>query len=204
MEEVKLAKRADAALTTNERMTSPPPNFELAAPIPSLLWDGLEQALKSNVRKLIREVATAVGQPDGPLQEAVLGKGCLIRPYLFEEANSMDLDPAMRCSYLCQRPDAPVILQECGQPVLWSAAAAADGRAPRCPHHCFSKGQGTTSSAGLTQSAPIEKGGTNCDDPLFATHYGAVYDGTQCRGRYSKATGRLTLFEVEEGEAAEP
>lgn len=170
-------------------MTAPPP-FTLAAPVPSLLWDTFEEALRLNVRRLAKDIATTLGQPDAPLIQALLkAPAGSVRPYLFEEDGAAaEKEVDMRCDYLCQRPEAPRFLQPCRQPVVWIGAE----RRCRCSEHLYSRQVQTGSMPVLT---PLES--TEAELPLFVAADGVVYttEYEPC-GRYDQETKRLALFTI--------
>lgn len=166
-----------------------PSPFQFGAPVPALLWESFEEVLRTNMRILVKDIATTLGQPEAPLLEAI--KAQTVRPYLFEGGGDTDAELDMRCGFLCQRPDAPSILQCCGQPVLWSAATATAGAPHRCTEHLYATA--ISRPAGLPRLMRLE------GQPLFHDADGLVKDGScQTKGRYCLETKRLTLFEVEE------
>lgn len=183
-------------------MSSAPP-LEFGIPIPALLWDTFEEALKGNVRKLAKDIATTLGQPDAPLMDALFKKGYAptVRPYLFEEESAPDLD--MRCGAVCQRPETPLFLQPCGQPVVWCASTAA---VPRCAQHLYSKPPGPEVRS-LPLLVPIEMGGVDTEEfgeQLYRSEDGTVYTKEfVCVGRYHFPTKRLFLFQIEGAEGGE-
>lgn len=164
--------------------------FQFGTPVPSLLWESFEEVLRTNMRILVKDIATTLGQPEAPLLEAI--KAQTVRPYLFEEgaaAANAELD--MRCTHLCQRPDAPAVLQKCGQPVLWAAATACSGAPHRCTEHLYAAA--LPRPAGLPRLLRLE------GHALFHDSEGLVKDGWgSAKGRYDPQTQRLILFEVEE------
>lgn len=171
-------------------MAAPLP-FQFGAPVPALLWESFEEVLRTNMRILVKDIATTLGQPEAPLLEAIRAQ--TVRPYLFESGGGDNTELDMRCDFLCQRPDAPAILQRCGQAVLWSAATAAAGAGGihRCTEHLYASP--LPRPAGLPRLVRLE------GQPLFHDAEGAVKDGSfQLKGRYCSETKRLTLFKVEE------
>ena len=178
-------------------MTSPPLEFGL--PIPALLWETFEEALKGNVRKLAKDIATTLGQPDAPLMDALFKKGYAptVRPYIFEEGEAAaEKELEMRCCAVCQRPDTPLFLQPCGQPVLWCATTAAS---PRCPQHLYSKAPGPE-ARNLPLLFPLEMGGVDAEEfgeQLYRSEDGTVYTKEfACVGRYHFPSKRLFLFSI--------
>ena len=172
--------------------------FKLGVPIPALLWTTFEEALRINIRRLAKDISTTLGKPDAPLLDALLKPSTgapVCRPYLFEEATPSDateeLEVDMRCEHLCQRPDAPALLQPCRQPVVWSAAAT-----HRCAEHLYCPPPPVAAFATLPTLTPIEPVEDEVTT-LFSSPEGNVYDGAYAlRGKYDKTSGTLTLFEV--------
>lgn len=166
--------------------------FQFGAPVPALLWESFEEVLRTNMRILVKDIAVTLGQPEAPLLEAI--KAQTVKPYLFESVGSggaADAELDMRCTHLCQRPDAPAILQRCGQPVLWAAATASSGAPHRCTEHLYAAP--LPRPAGLARLVRIE------GHALFHDSEGLVKDGSdRPKGRYDLQTKRLTLFELEE------
>ena len=175
-----------ASPTTPPSVKTP---FKFGAPIPALLWESFEEVLRANMRLLAKDIASTLGQPEAPLLEAI--RTNTVRPYLFEESDQ-DRELDTRCGHLCQRPDAPTILQPCQQPVFWSAA----GEHQRCTEHLYTPS--IPRPTGLQRLHPLQ----SCDDcptPLYHDSDGNVKDGHgTLRGHYSSAKHRLTLFQVVE------
>jgi hypothetical protein len=172
--------------------------FSFGAPIPSLLWESVEEAMRANMRILAKDIAATLGQPDAPLLEAL--RSATVKPYLFEEADQ-DKELDMRCDFLCQRPDAPAVIQQCRQPVFWNATHCSTGT-HRCTEHLYATPM--PRPAGLMRLRPLEMDGIDAeedsDTSLFHTQDGSVLNGAgAARGRYEPRAKRLTLFVVEEG-----
>ena len=149
--------------------------FGLGSPIPSLIWEAFQEALQGNMRRLAKDIAKTLLQPDAPLIQAIMTK--TIKPYIFEEVETGDLD--MRCDYLCARG---CLLQKCHEPILWSAGIA------RCPEHIYLPP--VTSSLQIVYPLELE-------EQLYITEDGTAYDeGFMARGRFDLETKRLTLFTV--------
>ena len=172
--------------------TGAPTPFQLAAPVPALLWDTFEEAMKTGIKRLVKDIAGSLGQPEAPLLTAILrDQKTMIRPYLFDETGSAaEKEVDMRCEYITQRPDAPLFLQPCCQPVVWTGAETHR----RCAQHMYAKA--LRAFPKLPVLTPLE---WSDDDAvrLFRDEDGVVYDVEfQPRGTYEKATQRLTLFEL--------
>lgn len=151
--------------------------MELGSAVPTVIWDAFEEALQTNMYRLVKEIATAVGKPHMPLMDAIKAKK--IRPYLAEtgdDAESLEFS----CDLLCVGPSTPAIQQVCRQPILWGSGVH------RCPSHLFAEQP--------TESLPTVQSLTT-HPTLFASD-GTLYDGT------FQAVGTITdteirIFEVE-------
>ena len=151
-------------------------SMELRSAVPSVIWDAFEEALQTNMYRLVKDIAATVGKPHKPLMDAIKAKK--IRPYIADtgdDAESLEFS----CDFLCVRASAPAIQQVCGQPILWGAGVH------RCPSHLF--------AAQPTNSLPTVKSLTT--ENLFAAD-GILYDGA------FQAVGTITdteirIFEVE-------
>jgi hypothetical protein len=138
--------------------------MQLGSAIPSILWDAFEEALQTNMLRLAKDIATTLGKPHHPLMEAI--KKEKVRPYLVDSSCD-EIDIA--CDYICQRPDAPALLQPCAQAVLWGFK--------RCPQHMYLEKP-------TQPTMPMVKRGEINDEPLFAAEDGMVYDGEyESKGR---------------------
>jgi hypothetical protein len=172
-----------------------PPPFQLGLPVPKLLYDAFEEVFSANARRFAKDIAKTLQQPEGPLLEALFkGPAAQVKPYLYEEAAEQELD--LRCDYICQRPEAPLFLQPCCAPVLWSAATPGHRR---CPQHLYSKPLTAAVLRSLPVLFPLEAEALDPEEvPLFRSEDGTVYDKDfQVRGRYDFPTKSLRLFEVE-------
>jgi hypothetical protein len=182
-------------------MSTPSAPFSFGAPIPALLWESVEEAMRANMRILAKDIAATLGQPEAPLLDAL--RSATVKPYLFEEADQ-DKELDMRCEFLCQRPDAPAVIQRCQQPVFWNATDCPAGT-HRCTEHLYATPM--PRPAGLMRIRPLEMDGVDAEDSatsLFRTEDDTVINGAgSTRGRYDANAKRLTLFVVEEedGEA---
>jgi len=173
-----------------------PPPFQVGVPIPSLIWSTFEDALRINIKRLAKDISSTLGQPDAPLMNAIFKDGVAnIRPYIFEESDdTREVD--MRCNFMCQRPDAPLFLQACGQPVVWAAAAAPSPSCARCAEHLYSKPVKLT--VYLPVLKPLDTRNMDIDDKLFYDKNGAVYDAEyRPRGTYNPLKKKLILFDID-------
>jgi hypothetical protein len=153
----------------------------VASAIPSILWEALETALQANMLRLAKDVAKTLGQSHIPLVEAIQAQK--VRPFIFEESEETR-ESDMRCEFICQRPDAPLFLQACGQAVLWNATTS-----HRCPEHLY--------SPTVTQPAlPILKRLEGDEEALYVAEDGTCYDVEyEPRGQYIAESKLLVLFE---------
>ena len=153
----------------------------VAGAIPSILWEALEAALQANMLRLAKDVAKTLGQSHIPLVEAIQAQK--VRPFIFEESEDTR-ENDMRCNFICQRPDAPLFLQPCGQAVLWNATTS-----HRCPEHLYSA---TVSQPTL----PVLKRLEYEEESLYVAEDGTCYDAEyEPRGQYIAESELLVLFE---------
>lgn len=168
--------------------------FQQGVPVPSILWNTLEETLRANMRRLAKDVAKTLGQSDVPLLEALFkGGGATVRPYIFEEAaGGVEKEIDMRCGFLCQRPETPLFLQPCGQPIVWSAAP----HVCRCTEHLYSK---QVPIGYARRLSPIEATALEEEDGLLVmSDDGTVYDvENRVRGKYNFTDKTLLLLEIE-------
>jgi len=152
--------------------------FNLGSPVPSLLWEAFQDALQGNMRRLAKDIAKTLLQPEAPLLQAIMTK--TTRPYIFEETDTgQDLD--MRCDYLCTHD---CVLQKCSQPILWMAGVT------RCPEHMYLPVVKTTLQV-VYPLEPVE------EEQLYVTEDGTAYGADfAARGRFDLESKRLTLFTI--------
>lgn len=154
----------------------------VASAIPSILWESLENALQANMLRLAKDVAKTLGQSHIPLVEAIQAQK--VRPFIFEESEDTR-ENDMRCGYICQRPDAPLFLQACGQAVLWNATTS-----HRCPEHLYSVVAAKTTLPVLKRVEYDE------EEALYVAEDGTCYDVEyEPRGQYIADSKQLVLFE---------
>jgi hypothetical protein len=150
----------------------------LGAAVPSIVWDAFEEALHTNMYRLAKDIAMTLGQPNQPLLDAI--KANKVRPFLVEM--NEDRDISLVCDYICQRPDAPAILQPCGQVVLWGIHSR------RCPQHMYSV-------PGVSH-IPSVKAIQVDDQRFYVSEDGTIYDGSYTiRGTLTGKT--VKIFEVD-------
>jgi hypothetical protein len=157
--------------------------FTLAAPIPSILWSSLEDVLSTNMRLFAKDIAKTLGRPEAPLLQALNAEK--IRPYIFEPSEEVkEID--MCCSVMCAKPEAPLFLQRCGHPIVWSS------KVQRCMEH--QSHVATPHTSALPVVHRLEH-----PTPLYCAEDSTVYSTENVPVGYY-AGNVLTLFEVDEGE----
>lgn len=153
-------------------------------PVRRLFWDALEVALEAQTHRLAKDIATALGQPEGPLLKALRTQK--VKAYLLDTAGDQDIEDisAFRCSHMVQEG---TFLRPCGAPVVWSET---DGPRESCPHHSLYPNPRPPDLASLT---PIQ---TDEARYIVKEETGEVFTekGDLC-GRFSN--GKLYLFEIE-------
>lgn len=91
-------------------------------PIPKIYWDVFQSALQSKVKRLAKEIAASIGQPEQPLLKALVAEK--VDAYLFEEEGSEFIDlSSMRCKHHTPSADNHAVLITCNQPVLLGKTA---------------------------------------------------------------------------------
>ena len=156
--------------------------FSLAAPIPSILWSSLEDALSTNMRLFAKDIAKTLGRPEAPLLQALHAEK--IRPYLFE-ASEEKKEIDMCCKALCIKPDAPLFLQSCGNPIVWCSSVE------RCMEHQYYISPNTL---GLRILRRLEH-----PTPLYLADNCTVYSAENIAVGYYKKNV-LYLFEIDTDE----
>jgi len=163
--------------------------FSLGAPIPSILWSSLEDVLSTNMRLFAKEVAKTLGQPEAPLLQALNTEK--IRPYIFESSEeTKEID--MCCAVICVKPESPLFLQPCRNPIVWTSGAK------RCMEHLSYK------PSTKANSLPVLKRLEHSidDQPLYVSEDYTVYTAQNVPvGQF--VDGILSLFVVEDEAAAE-
>ena len=162
----------------------------IGIPIPELLWTDLESALQMQIKALANDIAGTLGQPAGPLLDAL--RGGLLKIYSVPDTDDTELDA--RCAYMCPMPDQPAFIGACGQPIAWGTKA--------CPKHLFVK---PMKLPGLVMTPLVAEGAADeASDaaPTKATAVaadGTVYDGhgAPC-GTYCRSSKTLYRIEPEE------
>ena len=173
--------------THMEQNKIPSPFTGLGSAVPSILWDAFEDALHVNMVRLAKDIAKTIGQPVQPLLDAMTTKK--VRPYLFEATDdTREIDA--RCDYVCCRPDAPLFLQPCGQPVFWGHT-----KSLRCPEHLYC-GDLVSQKRALPVLKRLEES-EEIEEALYSSEDGTLYDKDYvARGQYDERTGSVYLFTV--------
>jgi len=154
--------------------------FTLGTPMPSILWSSLEDVLSTNMRLFAKDVAKALGKPEGPLLKALNAE--TIRPYILE-SEGHEIDAC--CGVICVKPEAPHFLQPCGQPIVWSSTTR------RCMEHLAHK------SPIIPSSLPVLRRLEYAEKALYVSEDATVYtEEYSAVGQF--IDGVLTLFEVDE------
>ena len=158
-------------------------------PIPRIYWDALQASLNTEVKRLAKDIAATLHQPEQPLLKALQGT---VGAYLFEEEAHTMVDLAeMRCKAMVRSTENQSVITQCSQPILL--------------------GKGTPS--GVCQAhLHVEKEPT----PTFITHLKIIKDYTgetywmdsdnclrrkgdlKCIGRYDPERKTCILMELEE------
>jgi hypothetical protein len=151
-------------------------------PLPKIYWDIFQAALQSKVRRLAKDLATCLGEPEQPLLNALAAEKTAV--YLFEEEGSEYIDvKSMRCKHYIPSPDNEAVLTPCHRPVLL-------GR-PACIYHEGTRQQIHPSLLELRQITDetgtiywLDKENTirNKSDPSL------------CQGFYDEQEGTLRIF----------
>ena len=159
---------------------------KLGSPIPSIIWDALNDVLEASTLRLANEIAKTLDRSAQPLISLIRQQK--VRPHVVELSDDpREIDA--RCDYRCQRPDALGYIQECGQPIFW------EGNVKRCPKHLYLPPAPPTPSI-MTKVQRT----TGTEQPLYIivednTLYGPDFN---FRGRDEPHNNRIILFEVEE------
>jgi hypothetical protein len=155
----------------------------IGIPIPELLWTDLECALQMQIKALANDIAGTLGQPAGPLLDAL--RGGLLKIYSVPDTDDTDLDA--RCGYMCPMADRPAFIGACGQPIAWGTKA--------CPKHLFVKPMKLPGRV-MTPLVADEDASVK---PVAAACDGTVYDGhgAPC-GTYCRASKTLRILQPEE------
>jgi hypothetical protein len=88
-------------------------------PIRKLFWEELELALETQTHRLVREIATVLGQQPDPLLKALRDER--VSAYLYDEPADQDIDLSeMRCKELTLKANGAFVAT-CNHPVVWSS-----------------------------------------------------------------------------------
>lgn len=92
-------------------------------PIPRIYWDALQASLATEVKRLAKDIAATLRQPEQPLLKALQGT---VGAYLFEEEAHTMVDLAeMKCKAMVRSTENQSVLIECGQPILLGTSSRA-------------------------------------------------------------------------------
>ncbi len=157
-------------------------------PVRRLFWDALEVALEAQTHRLAKDIATALGQPEGPLLKALRAEK--VKAYLLDTTADQEVEDisTFRCNHVIR--EGP-FLRPCGAPVVWSDT---DGPRETCLHHSLYPNPRPPDTAVLTpitlevEGAEVRYLINETTGEVFTEH------GDLC-GRFSG--GKLTLFEIE-------
>lgn len=98
-----------------------------SVPVPKIYWEAFQSALNAQVKRLARDIASSVKQPEQPLLKALASEK--ITAHLFEEEGQEFQDiQSMRCQHPRPSYENPSILQICNEPILI-------GKGNSCPFH---------------------------------------------------------------------
>lgn len=158
-------------------------------PIPRIYWDSLQASLNTEVKRLAKDIAATLRQPEQPLLKALQGT---VGAYLFEEEAHTLVDLAeMRCKAMVRSNENQSVLRQCGQPILLGRGTPS----AMCPAHLHVAGEPT---------------------PTFITHLRVIKDSTgesywmdsefclrrkgdlKCVGRYDPEKKTCIIIESEE------
>ena len=154
--------------------------FTLGAPVPEILWSSLEDVLSTNMRIFAKDIAKSLGQPEGPLLQALNAEK--IRPYLME-AETHEIDTC--CGVMCTKPEAPHFLQVCRQPIVWTSTTK------RCMEHLAYK------PPTIPNSLPVLRRLEYREKSLYVSEDATVYtEENVAAGQF--IDGVLTLFTIDE------
>jgi hypothetical protein len=152
-------------------------------PVRKLFWDALEIALETQTRRLAKDIAAVLGEPDAPLLKALREEKVKVR--LFEDAADEAIEDvsALRCQhYHAVGP----FWRLCSEPVVWRSGTPLTS----CLYHSLNPCPAATGD-------PVRE--LHTDEGTFYVNETtkAVYDaaGTLC-GTVSDDGAKVTLFDV--------
>lgn len=162
-------------------MTTP---FTRYAAIPDLIWSSLQEVLTAKMVEMAKDVAKTINKDPAPLVKFVKTNAASF--YLFDESQSHEID--MRCKYMCQKPAAPLFIQPCGRPIVWSSGIP--NGSERCAEHAYSA---VPKPSNLPCLQPIEYD----EDTLYLGEDDTVYNVSyEAVGRMNRETGSLFRFRI--------
>jgi hypothetical protein len=161
-------------------------DIKLGAAIPIEIWESLVSVLNTKMFHLARDISDTLGVSAEPLVKELKSK--TMKPYLVSYDNDNRIMPELRCNYVCQRPDAPLYMQACGQPVFWGGPPETSRH---CPQHMYSK---PLAQRTLPKLEPLR---INEDTLLYVAEDGAIYDENYTpRGHLNMGSKKIVLFKL--------
>ena len=134
--------------------------------------------------EMAKDVAKTINKDPTPLVKFVKTNAASF--YLFDESHAPEID--MRCKYMCQKPVAPLFIQPCGRPIVWSNGIP--NGTERCAEHAYS---GTAKVFNLPSVQPLEAD----DEILYVGEDDTVYNTSyEVVGRMNRETGSLFRFTI--------
>ena len=154
-------------------------------PVPRIYWDTLEASLNTEVKRLAKEIAATLRQPEQPLLKALQGT---VGAYLFEdEADSMIDLSEMRCKAIIRSSENRSVLTECRQPILL-------GKGASCTEHLHVAAEPVPTF--ITHLRIIKD---HCDTYWMDSDHCLRRKGDlKCIGRYDPEKKKCILLEFEE------
>lgn len=160
-------------------------DIKLGAAVPKPIWDALVSVLNTKMLGLAKEIADTLEVPVEPLKVAL--KAEMLRPYVVNYADESRCTD-MRCGYICQRPEAPLFLQACGQPVFWGGTPETS---VLCPQHMYMRPEPVRTLPKL-EAVRVDE-----ERLLYMAEDGTLYDANYTpKGRINLVTKKITLFSV--------
>jgi hypothetical protein len=154
-------------------------------PIPKLYWDTFQSALNSKVKRLVKEIATTLGESEQPLLKALAAEK--VAAYLFEEEGSELIDlQSMRCNHCISTQENDAVLRPCRQPVVLGKTA--------CLQH------GLVAAPPPPPSLPVLHSLRDMDGNTYWLDGASVKrkEDLECIGFYMHSQEKLRIFKLEE------
>lgn len=155
-------------------------------PIPRIYWDTLQASLATEVKRLAKDIATTLRQPEQPLLKALQDT---VGAYLFEEEAHTLVDLAeMKCKALVRSSENQSVLTQCGQPILL-------GKGGVCPAHLHVEKE-PSPTFGITHLKIIKDPYTGETYWVDSDHCLRRKGDLKCMGRYDPEKKTCTLIEI--------